>query len=133
MSLLLDTHVWIWMHEAHERLGPDTKAQLTDTATALHVATISTLEIARLIDMGTLSIEGNLTEWVSSSLDAIGCNSIELTHEIAAEAYRLPGAFHKDPADRILVATARIRELTLVTADERILSYGHVRTLDARR
>lgn len=48
------------------------------------------------------------------------------------EAYRLPGKFHKDPADRLLVATARVHDLTFVTADERILAYRGVRTLDAR-
>ncbi|MFM9197801.1 MAG: PIN domain-containing protein [Planctomycetia bacterium] len=59
--------------------------------------------------------------------------SIDVDHRVAIEAYKLPGRFHKDPADRMLVATARINDLTLVTADERILAYREVRSLDARR
>ncbi len=60
------------------------------------------------------------------------CSTLEVSHEIAAAAYSLPSGLHKDPADRILVATARLHDLTLLTADERILDYGDIRTLDAR-
>ena len=62
-------------------------------------------------------------------------NALEaaLSSKIAAEAYRLPGEFHRDPADRILVATARLESWTLLTADRRILDYPHVRTKDARK
>jgi len=56
-----------------------------------------------------------------------------LTHEMAIEAYALPGAFHRDPADRVLVAAARLQGWTLLTADDRILEYRDVRSLDARR
>ena len=56
---------------------------------------------------------------------------IPLTHEIAAEAYNLPGHFHKDPIDRVLVATARLERLTLITADDLILRYPHVKTAHA--
>ena len=58
---------------------------------------------------------------------------LDLTHEIAWEAYNLPGRFHNDPADRILVATARLMKLTLVTADNLILRYPHVKTMSALR
>jgi PIN domain nuclease of toxin-antitoxin system len=69
---------------------------------------------------------------VQGTLDSLHCSSIELSHEIAAAAYDLPEGLHHDPADRILVATARLLGLTLVTADERILAYPHARVLDAR-
>ena len=58
---------------------------------------------------------------------------IDLTNEIGWEAYNLPGRFHNDPADRLLVATARVRNLTLVTGDDLILRYPHVKTLSAKR
>ena len=89
-------------------------------------------EIARLVDGGLLALRGALDRWVSRSLDLIVAETIELSHVVAAEAYALPPPFHRDPADRILVATARCRDLTLVTADERLLAYPAVRTLDAR-
>jgi PIN domain nuclease of toxin-antitoxin system len=60
------------------------------------------------------------------------CSTIEVSHEIAAGAYALPPGLHRDSADRVLVATARLHDLTLLTADNRILDYHHVRTLDAR-
>ena len=91
------------------------------------------LEIARLIHVGLLELGGSLDQWIDDSIEALQCSSIEMSHRIAAGAYRLPSGFHKDPADRILVATAREHDLTLVTADERILAYDSVATLDARQ
>lgn len=76
--------------------------------------------MARLVAARLLELKGSLDRWVRAAVDSI-------------EAYKLPGRFHKDPADRILVSTARMNDLTLVTADERMLAYRAVRTLDARR
>lgn len=96
------------------------------------VCTISTLEIARLLAVDTLSLTVPLDTWIADSLRSLEETTLTVTHEIAAEAYSLPPVFHKDPADRILVAAARIHQLTLLTADERILQYPHVRTMDAQ-
>lgn len=74
-----------------------------------------------------------LTEWVSRSLAELAAETIPITHDLALEAYSLPGHFHEDPADRLLVASARLLGLTFLTADERILSYPAVRSLNARR
>jgi PIN domain nuclease of toxin-antitoxin system len=133
VSLLLDTHVWIWSQECPEKVGPEATDRLTDPRTALHVSAISTLEIARLVAMRAIELEGSLLSWVNDTLAALRCSSLEVNHEIAAGAYSLPGEFHKDPADRILVSTALVLDLTLLTADGSILDYPHVRTLDARR
>ncbi|MGA2261646.1 MAG: type II toxin-antitoxin system VapC family toxin [Acidobacteriota bacterium] len=132
MTLLLDTHVWIWSQEAPEKLGELTTRLLTDRQNVLYVSTTSTLEIARLLMVGTVALSEPLTSWVSETLRALECGTMEISHQIAIEAYSLPGNFHKDPADRILVATARIYDLTLVTMDERILQYSHVTSQDAR-
>jgi PIN domain nuclease of toxin-antitoxin system len=70
---------------------------------------------------------------VKAALDSLGCRSLPADHQPAIEAHRLPGRFHKDPADRLLAATARVNDLVLVTADERILRYRAARSLDARR
>ena len=133
MGLLLDTHVWIWSQEDPDRIGKRTRRRMESADEQLYVATISSLEIARLIHVGLLEIEGALDRWIKDSLEAIQCGVIEMSNPAAIGAYQLPGEFHRDPADRILVATAREGRLTLVTADERILDYGPVRTLDARR
>ncbi len=133
MSLLLDTHVWIWSQETPEELGDSTRQLLLDPEQALYVSPVSTLEIARLDAKGTINLTGSLLEWVSETLQALRGITVRISHEIAAEAYALPGPFHRDPADRILAATARLDHLTLVTADDRLLKYPHVRTQDARQ
>jgi PIN domain nuclease of toxin-antitoxin system len=132
LSFLLDTHVWIWSQELPERLGPTTRKALLDADSSLYVSTASSLEIARLVSVGTVCVSGSLNAWVSDTLQSLRCETIEISHAIALAAYSLAGEFHKDPADRILVATARLLHLVLLTADDRILRYPHVKTLDAR-
>lgn len=131
MSLLLDTHVWIWSQVEPHRIGRKAMRRLEKAGERLFVATISSLEIARLVQVGLLEINGELEAWIRDSLEALQGSSIGLSHQAAIGAYQLPGSFHKDPADRVLVAIAREHQLTLVTADERILNYGHVKTLNA--
>ena len=133
MKLLLDTHVWIWSQDEPTRLGAQTKRLLLATEHENHVCTISTLELARLVATGAVGVSIALHEWVERALRAIHARTIPVSHEIAMEAYALPEPFHKDPADRLLVATSRCHELTFLTADERILTYGGVRSRDARR
>ncbi len=133
MNLLLDTHVWIWSQESPEECGPLTLDHLADHANSLYVATVSTLEIARLLDSGGLALRGSLQSWVRRTTDLLRSQTVEMSHDIAITSYTLPEPFHRDPADRILVATAKRLALTLVTADERILAYPHVRTLNARK
>jgi len=130
---LLDTHVWIWSQSAPDELGSSAEKLLSDPQESLYLSTISTLEIARLAALGRIELRKELDRWVSQSLDLLACSTIELDHEIALAAYALPGDFHRDPADRILVASARVHGLTLLTADDRILDYPHVETRDARR
>jgi PIN domain nuclease of toxin-antitoxin system len=96
------------------------------------VCAISTLEIARLIAVKTIELQGPLSAWIERSLSELGARSLPVTHEIAGEAYALPAPFHKDPVDRILVAAARLHHLSLLTADERILRYAGVRSVDVR-
>ena len=133
MKLLLDTHVWIWSQQEPERLGSRTKGLLVSPEHESHVSTVSTLELARLAAAGVIVPSITLREWVERSIDALQARTLGPSHEVALEAYALPEPFHKDPADRVLVATARCHDLTMVTADERILSYPGVRTRDARR
>ena len=133
MRVLLDTHVWVWTQEQPERIGPRTKRLLIGTAHDTVVCPVSTLEISRLVAAGYIQLSMPLAEWVVRSMAELGAETVSITHEVALEAYELPGRFHQDPADRILVAAARRNGLTLVTGDDRILSYAHVRTQDARR
>lgn len=133
MRVLLDTHVWIWTQEQPERLGPRTKRLLIGAEHENAVCPISTLEISRLVAAAEIRLSMPLAEWVVESMADLAAQTVSMSHEVAMEAHALPGAFHRDPADRVLVAAARRNGLTLVTADDRILSYPHVRTQDARR
>jgi PIN domain nuclease of toxin-antitoxin system len=133
VKLLLDTHVWVWASEEPRRLGPKTRQLLEDEICPRAVCTVSTLEIARLVWSGDVILQIPLDEWVEKSLADLRADSLPVTHEIALEAYRLREPFHRDPADRQIVACARRHELTLVTADERILNWKHVATVDARK
>jgi PIN domain nuclease of toxin-antitoxin system len=133
VSYLLDTHIWIWSQENPEQLGQKSRRELTDISQERFVSTISTLEIARLIHLGLLRLRHRFAEWKQFSLAELNAATLDVNHEIAWEAYNLPGRFHNDPADRVLVATARIANLTLITADDLILRYPHVKTLSAKR
>ena len=132
MTLLLDTHVWIWSQEQPEKLGPQARQALLAREHNNAVCTISTLEVARLLAVGSISLSIPLGTWIAESLRKLDATSLTVTHEIATEAYTLPSAFHRDPADRILVAAGRIHQLILLTADERILQYPHVQAMDAQ-
>ncbi len=133
MSYLLDTHIRIWSQENPKQLGQKSRRELTDIAQDRFVSAISTLEIARLIHLGLLRLRDRFAESKQFSLAELNAAALDLTHEIAWKAYNLPGRFHNDPADRVLVATARIANLTLITADDSILRYPHVKILSAKR
>jgi PIN domain nuclease of toxin-antitoxin system len=131
MRLLLDTHIWIWAQETPEKFGRRTRALLEDVANGVSVSAIAVLEIARLVFFHRLQLTEPASVWIADSVRSLGAQMLDVTPQIAAEAYELPGTFHKDPADRVLVATARLHNLTLLTADNLILRYPHVKTLRA--
>lgn len=133
MKLLLDTHVWLWACEYPERLGPKTRKVIGNLAHERAVCAVSVLELARLVWSGDLVLRIPLDEWVEKTLEDLRADALPVTPQIAIEAYRLAEPFHRDPADRLIVACARLHELTLATADERILGWKHVSTLDARK
>jgi len=133
MKLLLDTHVLVWAESLEERLGSRTRALLLDSSHTLLVSPISTLELSRLISLSRLTLRKPLSDWLAAARQNLLFVDATFSHAAAIESYELPGTFHKDPADRILIATARELDCALVTADERILAYPNVTTIDARR
>ena len=128
--ILLDTHIWVWWVDGGSRL---TQAQ-RDTIAAeemglIGVTAISCWEVAKLVQLGRVVLSCSLEEWFEQALSYPGVQLIALTPEIAIESIRLPGDFHRDPADQIIVATARVHGCPLVTSDEKILKYAHVATI----
>ncbi len=90
---------------------------------------MSCWEIAKLAERGRLGLACSIEEWMEQALAYPGIELLPLTPQIAIESTTLPGNFHRDPADQIIVATARIHDLALLTVDRLILDYPHVRTL----
>lgn len=135
--LLLDTHVWIWYVEGEavrfsRRIEPliEAAVQRGDVA----VSAISVWEIAQLEAARRIELSMDIRAWVSRALGFPGVRLEALSPAAAIESTRLPGALHRDPADRLLIATARSIGAAIVTCDERILRYaqqGHVKALDA--
>jgi PIN domain nuclease of toxin-antitoxin system len=82
-----------------------------------------------LVEYGRLELPSSLGEWFEQALSYPGVQLLALTPEIAIESTQLPGEFHRDPADQIIVATARVYECPIATSDDKILNYPHVRTI----
>ena len=135
-TLLLDTHVWLWFALGDEaRLGSAARRAIEDAAQSgrLAVSAITVWEIAMLETKGRIVLGMDCEKWIQAALTLSGLRLIGLDPEIAIASTRLPGEFHPDPADRILVATARALNGRLATADQRIIGYGrqdHVKVLE---
>jgi len=134
--MVVDTHVLIWAVQDDARLGPAARG-LVDEATrrgGLYVPAITAWEIAMLVQRGRLALGRDVGAWIEQALSLPGVRLMPLKPAIAVDSVRLPGDLHGDPADRMIIATARHAGLPLMTADRAILAYGaagHVHTVDA--
>lgn len=116
--ILIDTHVWVWWVDGSERLTQIINGFFKRTRRpGIGVSAISCWEVAKLVEQKRLAFAHPIIEWLETALAYPGVQLIPLTPQIAAESTQLPGDFHKDPADQILVATARVLGCPLVTAD----------------
>ncbi|MFQ5672798.1 MAG: type II toxin-antitoxin system VapC family toxin [Nitrospinales bacterium] len=130
--LLLDTHVWIWLLTGDKKLASSKCLPHINEAakhSAIKVSAISVWEVGMLESKGRIKFSMDCLRWVQQALEAPGTSLAPMTPEIAVESCRLPGNFHGDPADRIIIATARILGACLVTDDKKILAYGKKHSL----
>ena len=120
--ILLDTHVLVWLSEANPRLGADAIVQIDAAfqADKLAVSAISFWEVAMLVSKGRIRMDMDLSIWRNDLLEQ-GVIELPVTGEIGIKAAGLE-SFHGDPADRLIAATALQHSLTLLTADEKLLS-----------
>jgi PIN domain nuclease of toxin-antitoxin system len=124
---VLDTHIWIWLLNGDaDRLSDEglTVIEKAGRLSQLGVSAISVWEVAMLESKGRVHLSRGCLDWVREALAVPGIRLLPLTPEIAVESSRLPGQMHGDPADRILAATARLLNATLVTQDLKLLEYG---------
>jgi len=126
-ELLLDTHIWVWYAEGIEdRLAP-ASVKLLDEArrtAGLLVSAISVWELGVHVRKGKIQLSAPLRDWVDRALDAQGIRFVPLDAATAVESTQLPGEPHGDPADRFLIATARMLRASLATRDDSIIAYG---------
>jgi PIN domain nuclease of toxin-antitoxin system len=128
--IVLDTHTWVWwVHNDSRLTKPQLDAIKANEADVIGVSAISLWEIAKLVEYKRLALPCSISEWFEQALSYPGVRILELTPEIAIESTNLPGEFHRDPADQIIVATARLHGCALVTSDEKIVKYRHVETV----
>ena len=138
--LLFDTHAWIWTVEGDvRRVGRRARALIDKAAArdALRVSAISLFEIVALHAAGRLRVNRPIEQWLDEALATSGVRVSEIARTIAVDAGFVPRDGLTDPADRLVVATARHLSATLITADEAVLDYatrtGSVRAQDLRR
>jgi PIN domain nuclease of toxin-antitoxin system len=136
IPLLLDTHVLLWLIGGYGSLSVKVRGVIQDAANigCALVSAITPWEIALLVSKKRLKLDRDVLAWMLDALAMPGISQAALAPEIAVASTRLPFEMHADPADRILVATARHLGATLVTADRALLEMaksGHFRAMDA--
>lgn len=133
--ILLDTHVLIWFVQADPLLGRQALKRIEAYEEGLGVSAITPWEVAMLVSRKRVSLGRRVGEWIDRTLTADNIRLLPLEPAIAVEAGELEG-LHGDPADRIIIATARHHKAPLLTADRAILGYaaaGYVEAIDAGR
>ena len=131
MKLLLDTHIWIWSLFAPDKLTGTVTGHLESPANELWLSPISVWETLLLVERGRLKVRGQPAAVVNDMLKTGPFREAPVTHAVAMHSRRvqLP---HDDPADRFLAATAVVYDLTLVTADDRMLNASGLSVLANR-
>ncbi len=128
--IVIDTHVWIWWTGRHPRLRPAVRDRL-EVETDVRVSAISLVEITTAISAGRLVVRPSPRDWMDIAQSVEQLRVEPLTAARCLASIELPGQFHRDPGDRLIVALARELDTELVTADDKILRYDGVRTVRA--
>ena len=130
MKYVLDTHAWFWSLMDPGQLPAKVRDLLENPRNApFGLASISLWELAKLVEKGRITLTIPLSEWTSKALDPDLIQLLPLTQQVAIDSTTLPDDFHSDPADELIIATARLHNATLITADKKIQRYNSVKTL----
>lgn len=127
---ILDTQVWVWWVNNDASLPPVLRGYLeVNEKHGFGVSVISCLEVARLVSAGRLVLPVGVEQWLDEALRYPGVALIPLTPHICVVSTTLPEPFHRDPADRIVVATAMTEDAPVATTDRKIREYPHVQSI----
>jgi PIN domain nuclease of toxin-antitoxin system len=134
LKLLLDTHIWVWSLQDPDLLATKVVQALTDAGNELWLSPISVWELLLLAERKRVEIKAPLTaeQWVDEALARVPLHDAPLNRQVATMSREI-ALHHEDPADRFIAATAAIYDLTLVTADERLLRGTGYRKLANRK
>ncbi|MBN2374536.1 type II toxin-antitoxin system VapC family toxin [bacterium] len=129
--ILLDTHVWLWWVSSPEMLPPKAKLVLDKAMKDknIFISSISVWEIALLVEKGRLTLSMNVQDWIAKSERLPFINFVPIDNAIAMKSVLLSKPFYNDPADRIIIATAIILGIPIVTKDLRIINFSDVQTI----
>ena len=130
--ILLDTHcLFWWVNDDQGKLSADALAAIAAERPdgEILISSITAWEVAMLVARGRLGLSMDTSAWLATVQEIEEVKFVPIDNEIAVQAVTLPAEFHKDPADRVIIATARKFAVPIVTADERIRGYPHVRTI----
>ncbi len=131
MRLLLDTHIWLWSLLEPQRLNRRVAKQLKNDANELWLSPISIWELLILCEKKRLELDQDVDAWVERALSALPLHEAPITREVALETRNITLP-HRDPADRFLVASAKVFQLTLVTGDDRLMKTRDIPVLANR-
>ena len=132
LNISLDTHVLIWWVNGDPQLSGPASARIDQelgTHSGLLVSAISAWEVAMLINKGRLALAMDIQSWLAEIASIPAVKFVPIDPTLAVKSTSLPGTFHSDPADRMIVALAREQSVPLISADKKIQAYDHVRTL----
>tara|TARA_Y100001001_G_scaffold154515_1_gene169332 strand:- start:516 stop:917 length:402 start_codon:yes stop_codon:yes gene_type:complete len=131
--IVLDTHAVIWWVNGGDGLSAEAAAAIDRERMSedgiILISSISAWEVAMLVGRGRLTLTMNVDDWLETVGRIPGVRFVPVDNQIGVESTRLPGDFHKDPADRLIVALARHLNIPLVTADQKIRAYRYVHTI----
>jgi PIN domain nuclease of toxin-antitoxin system len=129
-ALLLDTHIALWLDSGDDRLRQSPRTFIDDcwqNGGTIFLSSVTVWEIALLVDTRRIELDVPVDAWVLRFLDRPGIEAVPLAHRAAARSYQLHHLEHRDPADRLLIATAIELGCPLVTYDKRIVQFGRKR------
>jgi PIN domain nuclease of toxin-antitoxin system len=129
--IVLDTHVWVWYVSNPERLSNRAMKSLKTAANenAIFISSISAWEVALLVANNRLQLTMDVTDWIVRSETLPFFQFVPVDNSIAVRSVNLPQPLHSDPADRIIIATSHAIGASLITKDQKILNYDHVKTI----